>query len=65
MWKVSGVISSVSKTVPDSLEWSEMWVDTQEEAELWWKARTRQICAVRRTHTMFDPDGNVVKVAFT
>lgn len=64
MWKVSGVISSVSKTVPDSLEWSEIWVDTQEEAEKWWNARTRSVCEVRRTHTMFDPNGNVVKVAF-
>jgi hypothetical protein len=65
MWKVRGVISSVSKTVPDSLEWSEMWVDTQEEAEAWWNSRTKSRCADRRTHTMFDPDGNVVKVAFT
>ncbi len=46
------------------LEWSEIIVDTQEEAEEWWKCRTSTNCKVNRVSTMFDPNGVVVKVAF-
>ncbi len=46
------------------LEWSAMTVDTQEEAEEWWKCRTSTNCKVSRVSTMFDPNGNVVKVVF-
>lgn len=46
------------------LEWSAITVNTQEEAEEWWKCRTSTNCKVNRVSTMFDPNGNVVKVAF-
>lgn len=48
---------------PDVLEWSAIFVDTQAEAESWWDCRLMSKHR-GRVNTMFDPDGNVVKVAF-
>jgi hypothetical protein len=49
----------------DGLEWNGLVVDTQEEANEWWRTKTRAYAPVRRTHVMTDPNGNVVKVEFT
>jgi hypothetical protein len=46
------------------LEWNTLTVDTQKEAEEWWNCRTATNCKVNRVSTMFDPEGNVVKVVF-
>lgn len=48
----------------DQLEWNGVVVDTQEEAEAWWECRTRTRTQVRRVHTMWNPEGEVVRVAF-
>lgn len=47
------------------LEFSAITVSTREEAEEWWKTRTATHCATCRVSTMFDPNGNVVKVNFS
>ena len=48
----------------DSLEWNAVVVDTQEEAEAWWNCRTQVRAAARRVHTMWNPEGEVVRVSF-
>lgn len=65
MWKVQ---SQFSKPMSDGsstdLEWNAVCVNTQAEAEAWWKCRTQGLCAVRRVHTMWNPQGEVVRVKF-
>ena len=64
MWEVRGQFNKpMAEGNSTDLEWSAVMVDTQEAAERWWKCRT----ATRqqgRVSTMFDPEGNVVKVSF-
>lgn len=70
MWEVRGQWNKPNpEAVNDpQLEWSSVNCDTREEAEDWWKCRTFR----KRSHggdrtsvsTMFDPNGNVVKVMF-
>lgn len=65
MWSVR---TQFSKPMKDSastdLEWSAVQCDTAEEAEAWWQCRVRGRCAARRVHTMFNPQGRVVRVKF-
>jgi len=65
-WTITSTFSKPNPLRPDDgLEWSGLVVDTQEEANEWWRTRTRSYTPVRRTHVMTDPNGNVVKVEFT
>ena len=48
----------------EELGWSSIFVDTAQEAEEWFECRTRGKTLERTVHTMFDPNNNVVKVAF-
>lgn len=65
-WTLTSTFSEPNPLRPDDgLEWSSLIVDTQEEANEWWRTRTRSYTPVRRTHVMTDPNGNVVKVEFT
>lgn len=65
MWEVR---CQFSKPMQDAatadLEWSAVVVDTQEAAEGWWQCRTRGSAVARCVHTMFDPQGAVVRVCF-
>lgn len=64
MWTVR---AQFNKPNPESgstdLEWNAVHVDTEAEAEAWWKTRT-----VRpqrgSVSTMFNPQGEVVRVKF-
>lgn len=65
MWEVRGQFSEVNaEGTSTDLEWSAVHVDTEAEAEAWWRCRTAGRCAVRRVHTMFNPEGQVVRVKF-
>lgn len=65
MWIVRGQFSKpMSDGGSTDLEWSAVIVDTEEEAEDWWNCRTAGRCAVRRVHTMWNPQGEVVRVKF-
>jgi hypothetical protein len=65
-WTITTTFSNANPLRPDDgLEWNGLVVDTQEEANEWWRTRTRTYTPVRRTHVMTDPNGNVVKVEFT
>ena len=65
MWEVRGQFSQAAAESPSTeLEWSAVRVETAAEAEAWWQCRTSGRCAVRRVHTMFNPQGEVVRVQF-
>jgi len=65
-WTITSTFSKPNPLRPDDgLEWSGLVVDTQKEANEWWRTRTRSYTPIRRTHVMTDPNGNVVKVEFT
>jgi hypothetical protein len=65
MWEVRTQFSKPMKdSASTNLEWSAVQVDTAEEAETWWNCRMGGRCADRRVHTMFNPEGEVVKVKF-
>lgn len=65
MWEVRGQFSKPNaESTTGELEWSAVQVDTQAEAEAWWRCRTAGRCADRRVHTMFNPQGEVVRVKF-
>lgn len=49
----------------EELGWSSVFVDTQTEAEAWFECRTRGRRLERTVHTLFNPAGEVVRVAFT
>lgn len=65
MWEVRCQFSKPMAEGPGTdLEWGAVQCDTQQEAEKWWDCRVKGRSAVRRVHTMFDPQGCVVKVKF-
>lgn len=65
MWSVRTQFSKPNaEASSDVLEWSAVVVDTQEAAEGWWQCRTRGSAVARCVHTMFDPQGRVVRVCF-
>jgi hypothetical protein len=64
MWQVRAQLNKPNKENPGGeLEWSGVLVDTQEEAEAWWKTRTG-FDGKGTVHTMYDPAGEVVRVKF-
>jgi hypothetical protein len=64
MWELRAQYNRLNAENPSGvLEWSSVFVDTQDQADSWWRCRTSSKCK-GRVSTMFDPDGNVVKVAF-
>ena len=65
-WIVSAQFSKVNPELAgDECEWSAVHVDTQEEAEAWWNCRTKFRKPYRAVHTMWNPEGEVVRVLFT
>ena len=65
MWEVRTQFSKPMKDGhSDVLEWSAVMVDTEAEAEAWWQCRVSCRSADRRVHTMFNPQGEVVRVKF-
>lgn len=64
MWTVKAQFNKpMAESSSNELEWSAVMVDTEEEAEQWWKTRTA------RPHrgsvsTMINPQGEVVRVKF-
>lgn len=64
-WKVQTQFSRPNaESNSEQLEWSAVVVETQEEAEAWWKCRTSGRSVASRVHTMMNPAGEVVRVAF-
>ena len=63
-WVVRGQSSQVNPELGDACEWSAVHVDTQEEAEAWWGCRARPQRARRVVHTLWNPEGEVVRVLF-
>ncbi len=65
MWQVRTQFSKPNSDNPTGpLEWNAVLVATEAEAEAWWYTRTTVKSAARRVCTMFDPEGNLVRVAF-
>ena len=65
MWEVRTQFSRPNaESNSNECEWSAVHVDTQEEAEAWWRCRVRGRSVVRRVHTMMNPAGEVVRVSF-
>jgi len=65
MWEVRTQFSKPNAETPNGpMEWNSVWVDTEAEAEAWWKTRTSFRSNHNRVNTMFDPEGNVVRVKF-
>lgn len=65
MWQVRTQFSTpMSEGYSTDLEWSAVQVATVEEAEGWWQCRTQGRSTQRRVHTMFNPEGEVVRVKF-
>ena len=66
MWTIRTQHNQKPAEVPsDACEWGSIEVETQEEAELWWACRTDRPANRRGVvHTMWDPTGEVVRVAF-
>jgi hypothetical protein len=65
MWELRGQFSRpMAEWNSNELEWSAIFVDTEDEAELWWKTRTASRSFARRVSVMFNPQGEVVRVHF-
>lgn len=65
MWEVKTQFSKpMSEGGSGDLEWSAVQCDTEAEAESWWQTRTSGRSAVRRVHTMTNPEGKIVRVQF-
>lgn len=64
MWEVRAQLNKPNPEVTgDSLEWSAVYVDTKEEAEAVWQCRIG-MHNKGSVHTMYDPNGNLVRVRF-
>jgi hypothetical protein len=65
MWEIRGQFNTKAKEYDSGvLEWSSVLVDTQEEAEVWWNARTKSKTK-GSVKTMYNPKGEVVRVEFS
>ena len=65
MWQLRTQFSKPNAENPSGpWEWNAVWVDTEAEAEAWWHTRTTVKTVDRRVCTMFDPEGNLVRVVF-
>lgn len=65
MWTLTTQFSQPNPERPYlGLERGAVMVDTMCEALAWWKCRTNTRCSVRRTQTLTDPSGRIVKVKF-
>jgi len=65
MWELRTQFSKPNADNPSGpLEWNAVFVDTEEEAELWWQCRTSGKSVGRRVCTMFNPAGELVRVEF-
>lgn len=63
-WEVRSQFSWVNpESNSENCEWNAVVVDTQEEAEAWWNCRTRGRSVVRVVDTMWNPEGEVVRVS--
>lgn len=65
MWELRTQFSKPNADNPGGpLEWNAVLVDTEVEAELWWRCRTSGKSVGRRVCTMFNPAGELVRVEF-
>jgi len=65
MWQVRTQFSKPPAENPTGAwEWSAVFVDTAEEAEAWWQTRTTVKAVGNRVCTMFNPQGDLVRVEF-
>jgi hypothetical protein len=65
MWQVRTQFSKPNSENPTGpLEWNAVFVDTEAEAETWWQTRTTVKTVGRRVCTMFNPQGDLVRVEF-
>ena len=63
MWCVRGQSTNPLDKFSNVPSWSAVMVDTEEEAEAWWKTRTATVHP-GRVSIMFNPQGEVVRVKF-
>jgi len=65
MWELRTQFSKPNADTPlGPLEWNAVFVNTAEEAEAWWHCRTTGKSMGRRVCTMFNPQGELVRVEF-
>lgn len=65
MWELRGQFSRPNvEGNGTELEWSALFVETEQEAEAWWQTRTAGRSTARKVSTMFNPQGEVVRVHF-
>jgi hypothetical protein len=65
MWQVRTQFSKPPAENPTGAwEWSAVFVDTEAEAETWWHCRTTVKSVGNRVCTMFNPQGDLVRVEF-
>jgi len=64
MWEVRTQMSRVSPDGSDECEWSVVQVESLEEAEVWWNCRTSLLRVCRVVNTLWNPEGEVVRVSF-
>jgi hypothetical protein len=62
-WELRTTLTTLCP-VTRELAQSAVLVETQAEAEAWWTCRTTQRHTTRVVHTMLNPAGEVVEVAF-
>lgn len=64
MWEVRSQYNKPNvEAASDDLEWSAVLVETEEEALRWWNTRTSYLVP-GSVSTLFNPDGDVIKVVF-
>lgn len=63
MWTLRTQFNQPSANGFGRLEWNSVHVETQSQAESWWKTRTARM-QKGSLAVMFDPDGTVIKVKF-
>lgn len=65
MWQIKAQFNTPNKESPsNTLEWNAVHVDTLEEAEAWWRSRTNFNSNNGTVHTMWNPQGEIVRVSF-
>lgn len=63
MWEVRSQWARVnSECGTGDCEWSAVQVESQEEAEAWWQCRVSGRQVHRVVHTLWNPEGEVVRV---
>jgi len=65
MWEVRTQFSQcMADRMTENLEWSATQVETEAEANTWWNCAVSSRSSTRRVHTMYNAEGEVVRVQF-